>query len=395
MNSRAKNIFVFILITGFFIVPFPYKDLPAQIKGEDIVVGKKIKMYSKIYGQDIRLSVYLPKNYENSENKYPVLFGIDVYDLHTLGTLDHLSRGQIPKIIYVHIVDYKAGDLSPTKLENRPETGNADRFLAFFKEELIPFIESNYRTEPFRILRCHYMGGLFSLYALLTQPDIFNACIASTPWFIYDKEEKFILKNAGIFLAEKRFKNNFLVMGIGNDPDPGLRESYIEFTKILDENPQEGLRVFHRILDEEDHYSIGHRTLYDGLKWIFKEWREIPQSVLDAGFDGLKSYKETLAEIYGYDIGINQAPLGGYAYRMLSEKQYDKAINVFRYIIQNMEARYFHYEWIARAYENTGQLELALKNFQTAHDMAKEVSTRSLDRIQTSVERVKKKISEK
>ena len=47
--------------------------------------------------------------------------------------------------------------------------------------ELIPKIEGQYRTQPFRIFAGHSLGGLFAVHTMLTRPDLFNAYIAVSP----------------------------------------------------------------------------------------------------------------------------------------------------------------------------------------------------------------------
>jgi hypothetical protein len=66
----------------------------AQLESEDIVIGQSIEIHSKIYNKDIHLSVVLPRDYAESEEKYPVLYSVQTYFLHIAGTVEHLSRGQ-------------------------------------------------------------------------------------------------------------------------------------------------------------------------------------------------------------------------------------------------------------------------------------------------------------
>ena len=82
----------------------------------------------------------------------------------------------MPEVILVAVVNTdRTRDLTPTKIADRPgETGGADRFLDFFEKELIPAIESRYRTQKFRVFAGHSLGGLFALHALFTRPELFD-----------------------------------------------------------------------------------------------------------------------------------------------------------------------------------------------------------------------------
>jgi predicted alpha/beta superfamily hydrolase len=363
----------------------------AQPEGEDIVIGQSIEMPSKIYGKNIRLSVVLPSDYEKSKEKYPVLYSVQTYFLHIAGSVEHLSRGQIPKMIYVHLENYDSGDLIPTPISSRPESGGADRFISFFKDELIPFMDSNYRTQPFRTILSGSWGGVFCLYALMTQPEVFNGYIAATPWFIYDGDEQYMLSHAEDWLSERQFAKNFLFMAMSNDPDPGLHESFDAFSALLYSRPKEGLRFHHVTWMEEDHWSISHKALYNGLKWIYEDWREIPESVLNDGASGLRRYRSELAELYGYDIGINPPSLRMYCSRLRREEKYEQAIELHKYQIELSPTSPLSYEGLGRTYEAIGDLELALESFETALDLAKKQSVSDLARFEDRIERVLQK----
>ena len=58
-----------------------------------------------------------------------------------------------------------------------PSGGGIAHFIQFMKNELIPYIETHYRTDPYRIFSGHSLGGLCVLYAFIHEPELFNAYI--------------------------------------------------------------------------------------------------------------------------------------------------------------------------------------------------------------------------
>ncbi len=87
-------------------------------------------------------------------------------------------------------------DLTPPAAEVRlpprpdgkpwPPTGGADAFLTFIREQVQPRVRARYPVDPTReVLVGHSFGGLFTLYALFTQPDAFDGYVAGSPslWF--------------------------------------------------------------------------------------------------------------------------------------------------------------------------------------------------------------------
>ncbi len=58
--------------------------------------------------------------------------------------------------------------------------GRADQYLDFIREELIPHIDKNYRTENFRVLYGTSNTGFTTVYALFRNPDTADAYIAAS-----------------------------------------------------------------------------------------------------------------------------------------------------------------------------------------------------------------------
>ena len=69
------------------------------------------------------------------------------------------------------------------ELVKRPaRTGGAGDFLHFIKHELVPDIEQDFPADPHkRILAGHSTGGLFTAFALLEEPNLFNTYIIGSP----------------------------------------------------------------------------------------------------------------------------------------------------------------------------------------------------------------------
>src|SRR5262249_27209318 len=78
-----------------------------------------------------------------------------------------------------------------------PEPGaknyhGAEDFRRFIGEELIPLIDQRYETVPGnRTYFGHSGGGLFGLYTLCTQPDLFRNYILSSPGALSYKGDDF------------------------------------------------------------------------------------------------------------------------------------------------------------------------------------------------------------
>src|SRR5205823_1088605 len=73
-----------------------------------------------------------------------------------------------------------------TLARSSPTAGGAAKLRAFITDELAPWVESRYRTAPYRILVGHSFGGLFAVDALSYAPRSFNAYVAISPTLWWD-----------------------------------------------------------------------------------------------------------------------------------------------------------------------------------------------------------------
>ncbi len=176
-------------------------------------------LHSEIVGQDFELYVSLPNNYSKSNTNYPVIFVLDPYRdfLIMKGISDVLASSQIiPEVILVGIgyggegfnafINYALGrlrDYTPVQDTAKEEwsrkaaenlgiddiniiSGGSPSFLEFIRKELFPFMESNYHiNSKDRMLSGYSDGGLFGLYVLFHDPDLFDKYLIGSPSIYY------------------------------------------------------------------------------------------------------------------------------------------------------------------------------------------------------------------
>ncbi|MBD0325483.1 MAG: alpha/beta hydrolase, partial [Pyrinomonadaceae bacterium] len=201
MRSTLALFALLLLSASAFAQAPPLYDAPARLT-----------VKSAVLGEERAILVRTPPGYERDGQRYPVLYMTDgdAHMLHTTGTVSFLARNnRMPEMIVVGIPNTdRTRDLSPTHVAQAPgnpnarfpTSGGADKFLKFIETELIPHIESKYRTQPFRALAGHSLGGLFALHAMISRPELFNAYISVSPALQWDN---FVL----IDRAKEFFKN--------------------------------------------------------------------------------------------------------------------------------------------------------------------------------------------
>lgn len=130
-------------------------------------------------GHDYQISVGLPAGYADAKPlPYPVLYLLDP-DL-TFGTVNDMAHllapDELPALIVVGIGNVDSSQRS------QDYDSQDDKFLSFITGELIPYIDSHYRTVPSdRTLAGFSLGGQFVLYMLATKLDLFYRYVAISP----------------------------------------------------------------------------------------------------------------------------------------------------------------------------------------------------------------------
>ncbi len=138
---------------------------------------------SKYLNQTAHFSIYLPESYETSNIEYPVL-----YLLHGGGDnwKDWLLKGQAAEIADATMGKNGVPEMiivMPDGIKNWycNDYKNEFRYEDFFFEELIPYVESNFRARKersYRAISGLSMGGYGSLLYALKHTDKFAACYA-------------------------------------------------------------------------------------------------------------------------------------------------------------------------------------------------------------------------
>lgn len=317
------------------------------VEEEAIIIGKKITIHSEILQEDRELLLYLPGDYDTSDDHYPLLIQIQGSELlfhKGTGTVRYLSefRQDIPPMIVVNILftDYRR-DVFPRKLERIPGTGGSDNFLDFMQQEMLPYLQENYRLTDYLAIYGQSNTGMLSLYALLSRPELFAACIASSP--AVGQGDNFMYGITDTLLQTGNFsQNNIFITHALDDPlNRIVGDALPGYLTILKEKAPKSL-----IWKYEEYQSGGHCpqiSLHDGLLWLFSDWK-IPDEIQTESVKAVVTYAAGLHKKYGLQPDIASV-LHETGFTLISSEQYDKAID---YMIKLTELRpeelLYHYQ---------------------------------------------------
>ena len=270
----------------------------------DFVVGKKERVFSKILNEERAISVYLPRGYANSAGRYPLLLVLDGYFLWTIGMIDYLSfAGNVPQMVVVAIDSTdRDRDFTPTRSKNlegeeMPTSGGAKNFLSFLEQELLPYLESGYRLESFRLIAGHSMGGLLVSYALLEKPELFQAYFAMSPTLPWDKN--WLIRQMDVKLPEHYPRHLFYYLGMDNQEGTMLDAALAFMGKLRNKKPA-NLECGYNRHEQEDHISCFQMGMYTALRSLYAPYK-LPGQLIESGdAAGIEKHYQNLTQRFNY-----------------------------------------------------------------------------------------------
>lgn len=264
---------------------------------------------SRHTGRTYRIRLSLPYAYANPETwpfgdkptQWPVVYLLDAnfwFDLvkgivHSMawcaGTTDAIvvgigyPEGEDATQTWMETMARRNADFTPVRNEEREQrmhemtkrpikTGEANHFLQFMGDELIPAIERDFQADASRrILAGHSLGGAFAAYALFETPGLFDAYVIGScnpsqqDQYIFKREEAFSLAH------RKLASKVYLWAGeLEEDAENTTVSDTLRFAARLAGRNYEGLTIIRQILPNSNHCESVAPGFQAGLKFALK-----------------------------------------------------------------------------------------------------------------------------
>jgi predicted alpha/beta superfamily hydrolase len=247
------------------------------------------ELHSAIVGDDYKISVALPAGYAASHSSYPVLYVTDANSNFAAAAqlVKRLGRDkELPAMIVVGI-GYRTDslarilrlrDMTPDHDPSirRSHAGRSASFLRFIKEELMPFVQKNYRTSPDAVYAGMAIGGVFGLYVLFHEPETFHHYLIASPSIWYDSTVLFKYEQEYARTHHDLAARLYLSAG-------GREETEANFTRmetnvkklgtLLTNRHYPGLQLRTQVLEGETHSSVFPTALDHGLRDLYSKER--------------------------------------------------------------------------------------------------------------------------
>jgi len=238
--------------------------------------SQAISFTSNINQTNYEIQISLPDHYHESDMRYPVVYLLDANNDFPLVT--SISRrlhkeDNLQPIIIIGI-GYKKdaninrlADYTPTKfaLTRAKITGQADKFLQVIKHEIIPVIDSTYKTQTDnRTIAGHSVGGLFGAYQIIKEKNLFSRYIISSASLWWDDFKTLSFEQNSYQKPIEAY------ISVGSEEGEHMKKSATKLITFIESKIAKA-KIKTAVLDGETHGSAKFRAYSDSLRWLFKE----------------------------------------------------------------------------------------------------------------------------
>jgi len=374
----------------------------------DVVIGKIESIDSKILNEERKIWVHVPKaNPEDLYEKknYPVVYLLDgshhfnsvVGMIHQLSSVN--GNTICPKMIVVGIQNTnRTRDLTPNKGKPGPmidnsmiaNSGGGENFMSFIQKELIPYINSNYPTQPYKMLIGHSFGGLTVMNTVMHHPNLFDAYVAIDPSMSW--ADRKLLKEIKQNKFDEKYANKKLFLGIANTMSTGMDilnvqkdttnqtehiRSILELNTFLNENTQKKLTFKGKYYEDDDHGSVPLITEYDAFRFIFDFYnlKMDDQDYMNPEFNFsakiINHYKK-LSDEFKMEMAPDEEFVNNLGYQFMSMKQFKKSETLFKLNVANYPESFNVYDSLGDFYAANEEKEKAIENYEKSVSLNKD-----------------------
>ena len=380
-----KTLTLFAIIFGFIGI------IAAQTANQPLYYqGETDSLYSEILKENRKFHIYNPQStrmLKMGDHEYPVLYLLDGHSSFAMISqiINWLSTDAVPPMIIVGILNTnRTRDFTPTHVTEDPtgfdvsQSGGGEAFLDFIEKELMPHIDKNYKTTPYRTFIGHSLGGLLSGHALATRPHLFKNFLSLDPTSIWDEGVLIRkLKEAG---QNGNFSGKGYFLGVA-DPEPTGQarvDSLLDVFRFHNRQladylkQSEDLNFLFKNYPQASHGDMVVPGIYDGLKFLFSWYAELQFEMITSADPFFSKHLSTqelserindihlkLSSHFGYDVKPNEDLINSLGYWSMQAGEMDKSKLFFEMNVNN-------YPESANVYDSMGDYFVAAENKEEA-----------------------------
>jgi tetratricopeptide (TPR) repeat protein len=242
------------------------------------------------------------------------------------------------------------------------EGGGAAKFLAFVEQELMPLVNKQYRTHDYKVIAGASAAGVFALYAMQADPELFQAHIAYSPavWWNYGAPAK----SLNTFVTKAKSINSYVYMNIGEEAGI-MRERYDDMQQTMQNSKVQNLRFKSDAFAGVSHNLTSAAGAFNAYHGLFLS-KHMPLSALGDDVSSIDAYYQRLSQQWGEQIAPPDRAVRLLGYSLTDNQQFERAIEVFKYNIKNYPKSAYALSALSYGYEMQGNTRQALVQIEAA-----------------------------
>lgn len=322
--------------------------------------------------------ISLPASYEKEPTKrYPLLILLDgeyLFDPFN-GALSYGAYwDDLPETIIVGITQNKNNDRESDSSYDQSEgvpTNKGAAFFEFLGGELIPYIESKYRTAPFRIIAGHDTTAGFLNFFLYKDYPLFNAYISLSPELAPKMEQRIPINLA------KLKQPLFYYQSSGSGDIKQLREPIQELDENIKKIQNPLLNYKFDDFANASHYSLVLYSIPSALYQIFESYKPISSAefaekivVLQEGYvDYLVKKYDLIDKTLGMKIPVRLNDFKAIEAAILKNNAYNELDQLSQIADKNYPKSMLASYQLGLMYEKKGDAKRAAQKYQRASQL--------------------------
>lgn len=222
------------------------------------------------------LKIYVPKSYEDSgERMYPLTIILDsefLFDVYVANAKLFANKDKAPEQIIVGVIQNQKReryeDCEYNKTTSMP-TQKSTSFYRFIRNEVLNYMDVNYRISPFKSIVGNTLTANFINYFLIEKDPAFNAYINLNPYYALDI-------NSMLHDKVPLLENNTYYYIISGDYNSSKKQEIVKsLDNLLTSSKNENFNYHYDEVNNSTKVSSIGQGIAGALAFIFEQYSAI------------------------------------------------------------------------------------------------------------------------
>jgi len=339
------------------------------------------KKYESADLRDIRdVKIHLPKGYEkDSVSRFPLTIVLEeekLFDLYVGYASFFAAQDQAPEQIIVGVNLSSTYEKDLDYSDGGKLTSQSKQFYTFLRDELIPYVENNYKTSPFVSIVGEGLAGNFVLSYLQEEIPVFNAYISLNPTLSPDAKAQVESYNLGR-MASMNSSFYYYISGNPFDTKGENLKRIQEFGKFMKSTGVKNFNVtFDELISSPSSSSVIGEAISRSFAKVFETYSGISADEFNKNIKDLdppsaiayieKKYLD-IELLFGANIGIRQRDVVAIEGIIIDQENGDYLIDFGEMILKLYPTSEMGNYYLGRYYESGQNYKEALQQYRLGY----------------------------